>query len=333
MAITKHDIWRVADELDAEGIRPTLAAVRKKLGSGSFTTISEAMTEWKGRQKVEKPTSDPVPVAVSEQLGELGNALWAIALNHASTRFDEDRKQFETDKEAVSQQLAETVELADTFTQENDQLRERVTSLETIEREQATRLEVIEHERNKLFEQLKETERRNTEEANRYLEKVAHLENEAKAVRGELKEASEQAAMLRGQLEALQVGFDEDRKRFETDKEAMSQQLAKTVELAENFARENEQLRKRVTSLEAVERERDKLTDKLAEVKRRSAEELNRSMEKVTQLDSEAIEARKEAKEANERAAMLQGQLETLKEQVANLTNALKMGGKQGGKQ
>lgn len=56
-------------------------------------------------------------------------------------------------------------------------------------------------------------------------------------------------------------------------------------------------------------------------------------MEKVTQLDSEAIEARKEAKEANERAAMLQGQLETFKEQVANLTNALKMGGKQGGKQ
>ena len=47
MALTKQDIWRCADELDAEGIRPTLAAVRKKLGSGSFTTISDAMAEWK----------------------------------------------------------------------------------------------------------------------------------------------------------------------------------------------------------------------------------------------------------------------------------------------
>ncbi|NHL90329.1 KfrA, partial [Salmonella enterica subsp. enterica serovar Dublin] len=34
-----------ADELDAEGIRPTLAAVRKKLGSGSFTTISDAISD------------------------------------------------------------------------------------------------------------------------------------------------------------------------------------------------------------------------------------------------------------------------------------------------
>ena len=47
MAITKQDILAVADALDAEGVKPTLAAVRKKLGGGSFSTISEAMKEWK----------------------------------------------------------------------------------------------------------------------------------------------------------------------------------------------------------------------------------------------------------------------------------------------
>ncbi|HGV0688939.1 TPA: DNA-binding protein [Escherichia coli] len=209
MALTKQDIWRCADELDAEGIRPTLAAVRKKLGSGSFTTISDAMAEWKSRKAVALPSPEPLPVTVSEQLAEFGNALWAIALANANARLDEDRKQIEADKAAISQQLAEAVELADTLTRENDQLREQIEQLEP------------------------------------------------------------------------------------------------------------------------MARERDKLADQLAEVKRRSADELNRCMEKVTRRDNEAIEARKQAKEASERAASLQGQVEVLKEQIANLTAALKSGGKQ----
>lgn len=40
MAITKEQIFAVADELDAAGQNPTLASVRKQLGGGSFTTIS-----------------------------------------------------------------------------------------------------------------------------------------------------------------------------------------------------------------------------------------------------------------------------------------------------
>ncbi|KLD29517.1 KrfA, partial [Xanthomonas perforans] len=39
MAITKDQIWKIADQLDADGVKPTLSAVRKKLGSGSYTTI------------------------------------------------------------------------------------------------------------------------------------------------------------------------------------------------------------------------------------------------------------------------------------------------------
>ncbi|WP_425522231.1 DNA-binding protein, partial [Xanthomonas perforans] len=39
VAITKDQIWKIADQLDADGVKPTLSAVRKKLGSGSYTTI------------------------------------------------------------------------------------------------------------------------------------------------------------------------------------------------------------------------------------------------------------------------------------------------------
>ena len=68
MAITKQDILAAADALDAEGAKPTLAAVRKKLGGGSFSTISEAMKEWKANHaSAAAPLREPAPAAVVER--------------------------------------------------------------------------------------------------------------------------------------------------------------------------------------------------------------------------------------------------------------------------
>ena len=44
---SQEAIWAAADALVEAGERPTLAAVRKAVGGGSFTTISEAMAEWR----------------------------------------------------------------------------------------------------------------------------------------------------------------------------------------------------------------------------------------------------------------------------------------------
>ena len=48
---TKDEIWAAAQALADAGERPTLAAVRKVVGGGSFTTISEAMAEWRAQQE------------------------------------------------------------------------------------------------------------------------------------------------------------------------------------------------------------------------------------------------------------------------------------------
>ena len=45
--LTVEEIHAAADGLDAQGLRPTLQAVRKALGRGSFTTISAAMSSWR----------------------------------------------------------------------------------------------------------------------------------------------------------------------------------------------------------------------------------------------------------------------------------------------
>lgn len=193
MAITKTDIWRVADELNAEGIRPTLAAVRKKLGGGSFTTISEGMSEWRSRrQAAAVPRQDPAPPAVMEQLAEAGNALWALAVAQASARLEDERKRLDAQKDAMSERLAEAVELADALTLENEHLRARVAQLEPVERE-----------RDKLASQLSEVKRRSSEELARCMEKANRRDTEATEARKEARAADENAARLQGQLEAL----------------------------------------------------------------------------------------------------------------------------------
>ena len=81
MAITKDQIFAVADEIDAAGQNATLAAVRKALGSGSFTTISEGMSEWRARRVArESPLREPAPAAVADRLAALTDRLGGRAV-------------------------------------------------------------------------------------------------------------------------------------------------------------------------------------------------------------------------------------------------------------
>ncbi|KFA35857.1 DNA-binding protein, partial [Xanthomonas vasicola] len=60
MAITREQIWAAADNLDAAGQNPTLVAVRKVVGGGSFSTIQDAMAEWKARRAAKaSPLREP----------------------------------------------------------------------------------------------------------------------------------------------------------------------------------------------------------------------------------------------------------------------------------
>ena len=119
MAITRDQIFAVADEIDAAGQNATLAAVRKALGGGSFTTISEGMTEWKTRKAArETPLREPAPVMVGERLAELGTEIWSAALELANGRLDSEREALEAARLQLESDKAEAAELADQVTAE-----------------------------------------------------------------------------------------------------------------------------------------------------------------------------------------------------------------------
>jgi hypothetical protein len=135
MAITKKAIFDAADVLDAAGQRPTLAALRKAVGGGSFTTISEAMKEWwAARVLREAPVREPAPAVVGERLGVVADEIWALALRVANERLAGEREAFDAARVQAEQEKVEAVELADAVSAELELLQGKVSALEEAER-------------------------------------------------------------------------------------------------------------------------------------------------------------------------------------------------------
>lgn len=138
MAITPEQIFAVANQLDEQGVNPTLAAVRKVLGGGSFTTISDAMTAWRANKAAKKaPVVVPLPEALAGAVAEFGSAVWSTAVELATARLASERDAVEAERQQADQIRLEAVELADSLAadlaklqQELAQATERATTAE-----------------------------------------------------------------------------------------------------------------------------------------------------------------------------------------------------------
>lgn len=121
---------KAADELDQEGQNPTLARVRKKLGGGSFTTISEVMIEWRALKARSVPVHEPAPQAVTDRLSAFGDDIWALALEIADAGFTGEREALEKSRRETEDARLEATTLADQLTAELAQARAHIVSME-----------------------------------------------------------------------------------------------------------------------------------------------------------------------------------------------------------
>ncbi|KGB55020.1 KrfA [Sphingopyxis sp. LC81] len=123
MALTPETVWRAADELDAEGARPTLSAVRKRLGLGSFTTIQEAMVQWKARrEQAAAAPQEPPPPDLAERATALAGDIWGLARAAADATLASERQQMAAERETWRAELAEAIEGADVLAADNERL-------------------------------------------------------------------------------------------------------------------------------------------------------------------------------------------------------------------
>jgi chromosome segregation ATPase len=193
MAITAQDIHNAADQLVAAGENPTLAAIRKALGGGSYTTISEAMKEWKAKQQADLvEIREAAPQSISDKLESLGIEVWAVALEMANARLQSEREALEQARAEIEEEAAEAAGLADALNDEVEQLKteleqknndlsaalennqsvgnelktalERITALEKELAITSTRLDDAQQERERLTKEL-EKARETTQEA------------------------------------------------------------------------------------------------------------------------------------------------------------------------
>jgi flagellar biosynthesis chaperone FliJ len=174
VAITKESIWAVADALDQAGEKPTLASVRKRLGGGSYTTISEAMTEWNARRAARStPAVDPVPEKVADAASEFASMVWQVAQEIADGRLQAERSALEEAQKQFAAERAEAAAFADQLSQEleaakgkADELTAAVDAAKSAlsaakgehdqERARAERLQAISDERQKTIDTLKD---------------------------------------------------------------------------------------------------------------------------------------------------------------------------------
>lgn len=122
MAITKQDIYAAADALVAEGKAPTLANVRRALGGGSFTTISEGVAAWKEDRTAQPAVlQEPPPVAVTEKFGGLLAEVWAVALQMANARLASEREALEAARVQLVDEQRQAADLAAQVSADLDQ--------------------------------------------------------------------------------------------------------------------------------------------------------------------------------------------------------------------
>lgn len=111
--ITKQDVWRVAGEIDAGGDKPTVLEVRKRLGAGSFTTITASLREWVKPDASEEEDIDPMPEAVSDKVEQFGADLYALVYRLVQERFDVERAEFAAKIKEIEAERDEAASLSE----------------------------------------------------------------------------------------------------------------------------------------------------------------------------------------------------------------------------
>lgn len=152
MALTTAQIHQAADQIDKDGKKATLVAIRTVLNGGSFSTIQEAMKTWK--RKIESDfEANPVPAEVMEELEKIASGVWEIAERIASEKHEEDRRTTRAEKAQAESEFSELSRAYDEAEQsiailknESERQRREIVQWERVAEEQRHAVQALELE-------------------------------------------------------------------------------------------------------------------------------------------------------------------------------------------
>lgn len=303
-----EDVQRAIDALLAKGEAPSVHKVREVLGTGSFTTISEHLREWRARREENRDL--PPPRGMPEALQELAESLWEKAQASANESLAHYRQEAEGRVETAREEAGETARRAEDAEQRESALAAHLARTEQRLEEQSGELARRESERDALAEreaklatrqarlesqlaslqqeherQAREQQQALTEQAARHQERLAleekrHESSEARLM-GLLDEARrERQAADKGhaqQLQQLEARLERAQQLVQEARGALAEE--------EKRHRETEWARHRAEErTRTLQHEKDLMQARIDEQKHLLEEQLRRLRDLETQL-------------------------------------------------
>lgn len=136
--ITEELICKAADQLAAEGVRPTNDAVRDLLAKwtgtkgGSYATIGPVLRKWKANRKTSdsaEPAREAAPQVVQEKVSAWASDLWGMAQELANARLASEHEALELARQELEAEASEALSLAERREDERDDARGQVVEL------------------------------------------------------------------------------------------------------------------------------------------------------------------------------------------------------------
>lgn len=126
--ITFEDVQRAVDSLLQRQETPSVQKVREILGTGSYTTISDHLREWRARREERRDV--PPPQGMPVELQQLAEELWRQAQQAASQNLSHYREEADRQVEAAQERVAEALRRAEDAEQRESALAAHLSSTE-----------------------------------------------------------------------------------------------------------------------------------------------------------------------------------------------------------
>lgn len=290
--ITYDDVQRAVDTLLKQQEAPSVQKIREVLGTGSFTTISEHLREWRSRREERRDV--PPPQGMPAELVSLAEELWTKAQEAAAENLAHYRQEADRNVEAALEKVATAHRRAEDAEQRESALAAHLSSVEARLQEAASEAahltsakqgleELLTKERERRSQQQDQLERlqqdkeQEAREFQRALEEQQQQQREKLAQEQQRHEAAEARLMAmldeaRRERQALEKSHAQRLKQAEQRHDTLQQQLhALRGELAEEEKRHRETQLERSRSEEALRargHEVDLLNERIEEQRR-----------------------------------------------------------------
>jgi len=305
VAISESKVTEAAEALQAEGINPSLAAVRKRMGgTGSYTTISPVLRAWRESKEQRATVSIEMPSEAKGALERAGVEIWSTVTALATeklTKVQAVAEEAVLNAENERDELSEEIErLEIDLSSKSSNLNDSLVLIESLRDERSKAQETINNLEIKSAEKEKiETELVHVKADNKALVDVRiRLTSEIKDVDIELKESKYRLADIRENFDRLEV----EKNKMDTEHRSVISTLIG----------EKKKLEKEITATEKSNQGFD------LQVKKHQVS-LDASISKASELKLEVKELRKYLAERDRETGSLAGELKSVGDQNKQL--------------